>query len=60
MTFLTKLHSLFRDGPGTKEDKEEEEEEEGEHSLGKEEQEDKVDKHQKEECRQNFKLIFCD
>ena len=49
MTFLTKLHSLFRDGPGTKEDKEEEEEED---SLGK------VDKYQKEECRQNLSLIF--
>ena len=56
MTFLTKLHSLFRDGPGTKEDKEEEEV--GEHSLGKEEQEGKVDKYQKEECRQNFSFIF--
>ena len=49
MTFLTKLHSLFRDGPDTKEDKEDKEEED---SLGK------VDKYQKEECRQNFSLIF--
>ena len=49
MTFLTKLHSLFREGPGTKEDKEEKEEED---SLGK------VDKYQKEECRHNFSLIF--
>ena len=50
MTFLTKLHSLFRDGPGTKEEEEEDKEEED--SLGK------VDKYQTEECRQN--LFFCD